>query len=537
MSIRIEEVKGKDIPQSRKVRLKIKNAVTKYLESHTIDKTIKTELILASENVLRTLNLPLKYQGYTMVMMYNALNIETFSEIPFENRLLLLPKCLRSTAKCKGTFDEIELVCAGCGNCVLHKFKSTGEKLGYTVLIAEGTPVVVRILLRGKIRAILGVSCLTTLEKVFYKLTKSGIVGYAVPLLRNGCKDTDVDVEEVLDSINLKIQKPEPRAVIHELKNVEKLVSTIFDDVLTQLPKPTDDVSRIGTNWVLEGGKRLRPFLTVATFSVLTKIDEIPEHVLKIALAVELFHKASLVHDDIEDDDDTRYGKPTLHRQHTMPIALNVGDYLLGVGYNLLTQCRHSLDTDICIRVVEKISEAHISLATAQGSELRWRTNKDKKISVSDVLKIYSGKTAKAFETAIIVGLIIAKSKDIPQSKISEYSTNLGIAFQILDDMSEFIEGIQTDVIKGKPTILYALAIESCTRVERKKIQMLYRKNVRTATDVKTIFSIYEKYEVVEKARRIAELHCERAKKSIKHLGNEDLTILLSKIIEYIYGR
>jgi geranylgeranyl pyrophosphate synthase len=99
----------------------------------------------------------------------------------------------------------------------------------------------------------------------------------------------------------------------------------------------------IGYDWLVRGGKRLRPFVTLASYDALkggecSRLDpdrglpKLPDAVCRAAMAIEAFHKASLVHDDIEDDDAYRYGRETLHRKHGTPTAINVGDYLIGLG-------------------------------------------------------------------------------------------------------------------------------------------------------------------------------------------------------------
>src|SRR5207253_6669281 len=97
----------------------------------------------------------------------------------------------------------------------------------------------------------------------------------------------------------------------------------------------------IAYDWLGQGGKRSRPFITLAVYDALkggagtlsAEDCNPPDAVRRTALPIEAFHKASLVHDDIEDDDTFRYGRETLHRVHGVAAAINVGDYLLGLGY------------------------------------------------------------------------------------------------------------------------------------------------------------------------------------------------------------
>src|SRR4029077_18287816 len=88
----------------------------------------------------------------------------------------------------------------------------------------------------------------------------------------------------------------------------------------------------------------------------------LPDSVKRAALAIESFHKASLVHDDIEDDDTFRYGRETLHRQYGVSTAINVGDYLIGLGYRLVGRERKELGGDCTADILDKLSDAHLKL-------------------------------------------------------------------------------------------------------------------------------------------------------------------------------
>ena len=100
----------------------------------------------------------------------------------------------------------------------------------------------------------------------------------------------------------------------------------------------TDDLAR---DWLARDGKRWRPYLATAIWMALesegrAEAPAFTADVRKLAVAIECFHKASLIHDDIEDGDDVRYGAPTLHAEHGVAVAINIGDLLLGEGYRLL---------------------------------------------------------------------------------------------------------------------------------------------------------------------------------------------------------
>src|SRR5262249_26055687 len=136
----------------------------------------------------------------------------------------------------------------------------------------------------------------------------------------------------------------------------------------------------IAYDWMAQGGKRSRPFITLAAYDALKGAPgtlsaeglDLPDAVRRTALAIEAFHKASLVHDDIEDAAPFRYGRETLHRQYGVPTAINVGDYLIGLGYRLVARDRKELGGDCAADILNKLSEAHLKLSEGQGAELLW---------------------------------------------------------------------------------------------------------------------------------------------------------------------
>ena len=107
------------------------------------------------------------YRDYVGVLLSNEVWREQLATVPYERRLLLLPKCLRVEDKCPAPFDEFGLLCKQCGLCTIQDLQEEAERLGYAVLVAEGSALVMALIQTGKIDAIVGVSCLSVLERAF----------------------------------------------------------------------------------------------------------------------------------------------------------------------------------------------------------------------------------------------------------------------------------------------------------------------------------------------------------------------------------
>src|SRR5204862_6942568 len=123
-------------------------------------------------------------------------------------RLFLLPHCLKHAEGCPADYDEFGLDCKKCGACSIADFRGMAEELGYKVLVAEGSPIVLKIIVSGHVDAITGVACLNVLEKAVDKILLAGIPCVATPPLPSNCKNTPVDDGGVAQTIDLKPAPP-----------------------------------------------------------------------------------------------------------------------------------------------------------------------------------------------------------------------------------------------------------------------------------------------------------------------------------------
>src|SRR5262249_5826944 len=209
------------------------------------------------------------------------------------------------------------LLCNEGGFCTIQDLEEEDERLGYAVLVAEGSALVMALIQSGKIDAIVGVSCLSVLERAFPYMEAAAIPGVAIPLLQDDCKDTAVDIEWVWNVVHLTSDDCTRRLDLDALRI--EVESWFHPDALDDLlGKAEGEADRVARGWLAADGKRWRPFLTACAYKALQDNPALPmpDSLKRAAVAVECFHKASLVHDDIEDADDRRYGRDTLHVQH-----------------------------------------------------------------------------------------------------------------------------------------------------------------------------------------------------------------------------
>src|SRR5262249_50228302 len=164
-----------------------------------------------AEDLLRHMGLGEQYLGFTMVAISNEFWREQVQAIDFKRRLLLLPHCLKNAEGCPADYDEFGLDCKKCGACSVADFKVKAEELGYKVLVSEGTPIVLKIIVSGHVDAIVGVACLNVLEKALDKVLLAGVPCVAAPLLSSNCRSTSVDDDWVSELIDLRTEPPKAK--------------------------------------------------------------------------------------------------------------------------------------------------------------------------------------------------------------------------------------------------------------------------------------------------------------------------------------
>ena len=254
--------------------------------------------------------------------------------------------------------------------------------------------------------------------------------------------------------------------------------------------------------------------------------DLLPKPVRRIALAIEALHKASLVHDDIEDDDDFRYGQSTVHREHGVAPAINIGDYLVGLGYRLVAGEAASLGTECVADILRVLSSAHLELCRGQGREL---LRNGETLRPIDVMSIYALKTSPALEVALYAGLRAAGAH-IDEDLLVQFCMYLGEGYQILNDLEDWRSDAPSRVAPGgdalarRPTILLAFALEAGGEDEKP--------TSRAEGEVERLRGLYEKLGAFDRADRLVDRLRERA----GQLTEEFHTHAIRELMAFIVG-
>ena len=521
-------------PDDKQVRVRLKQLTEDYItRGGAVPPLTMDELREHTSAVLQEAGLDPIYKDYAAILVGNAAWRDAVARIPYDRRLLLIPKCLRVEDKCPAPFDEFGLLCKECGLCSIQDLTVEAERLGYAVLVAEGSAIVRSMIETGKIEAVVGVSCINVLEKCFPHMEAAAVPGVAIPLLQDDCINTTVDLDWVWDLIHLTSDDKTYRLDLDTLKTeVRGWFATNSLDAIMGAVRDDDETEQIARNFLATGGKRWRPYLTTCTYMALESDrqedgPELTSEVKKAAVAIECFHKASLIHDDIEDGDEQRYQRPTLHTAVGVPVALNVGDFLVGEGYRLLGELGKAEMTAVA-------AQGHVTLSRGQGRELLWVRNPEPLPSIQ-VLEIFRQKTAAAFEVALRLGAILGGADEGTHNVLCKYSEALGIAYQIKDDLEDFKgDADSNDLEQVRLSLILAIAHKRAGGADKKRIAALIRSGAPEGAD--EVHEIVRELGVLDKTDDLLEAYKEEAIRSLRFLSSPTLKGLMRRIVGKIFG-
>jgi len=549
----------KEVPKTRAVREQIRRQAVQLAAS--LDKSrplARLEMETGARQLLAGLDLPEAYLGWTMVILASAFWHDQVAAVPYHRRLLLLPRCLRDAERCPAECTELGLLCQDCGACSLSGLRAEAQAKGYKVMIAEGSPMVMKIILGGHVDALLGVACLDVLEQTLDKILLAGIPCMAVPLLTSGCRNTTVDEDWVRQMFHTPHRPAavQSRTYLHLMRCAAKLFEPAelqrlaprlrsgptlaeSDGEGIAAMEPIACTEAIAYDFLAAGGKHARPFITLAVYDALTgdngtladgaeAVARLSDAVKRIALATETFHKASLVHDDVEDDDRFRYGRPTLHRKYGIATAINVGDYLIGLGYRLVAAQREVLPADVVADVLAQFAQAHTRLCEGQGAELIWRDALNKRLKPLDALKIYALKTAPAFEAALLAGIRLVGRADPYREEVARFARHLGVAYQIVNDLDDW-EDVQPNKRAGGTDVL--------GEKDRRELESLVGRRSSDEATVARADQLYQQVGAYARAAALVSKHHQRAKEAAARVEVEPLRRLLHFLADAILDR
>ncbi len=293
----------------------------------------------------------------------------------------------------------------------------------------------------------------------------------------------------------------------------KKLAGALKNRKPESLYKPSDYI-------LSNSGKRLRPILVL--FSAKASNGNM-NSVFNAALSVEMLHNFTLIHDDIMDNADLRRGKKTLHKLYDLNTAILAGDSLLSVAYEyLLKDCKVNAR-----EAVSAFTEGLIEVCEGQSLDTDFEKRND--VSLDEYIIMIKKKTAALAKMCCKLGAILSDAKQSDIKALSDYGLNLGIAFQIQDDLLDIIgeekdfgKTVGGDLIAGKKTFLVIKALEKAKGEYKKELLKMIKNKGIKPEKVNYFKQMFINLGVVEDAKKEIRKFTEKALRSIDRLSNKN---------------
>lgn len=319
-----------------------------------------------------------------------------------------------------------------------------------------------------------------------------------------------------------------------QMEQNAKIVNKYLNSKLKGNPKKLYDAAG---HLIVNGGKRLRPYMVIRSCQILKgKVS----NAMPAASAVEMIHNFSLVHDDIMDNDEMRHGVPTVHKKFGMPIAILAGDVLFSKAFQIITDSK--LSPIATTQLVSRLAKACVDIC--EGQLLDVKMAEEKKIpSQAEYITMIGKKTAALFDVSCTMGAICATNKVKDISNMSSFGRNLGIAFQITDDLIGVMgdpkitkKPVGNDLREGKKSLPILMAIKLAKSNDKKTILKAFGNSKISKKDLNKAVDVIRSLGIEENVRKQALKYAEKAEKSLVNYSGSAKNELIS-LLDFVVKR
>jgi len=316
-------------------------------------------------------------------------------------------------------------------------------------------------------------------------------------------------------------------------KSVDEKLVLVEEKIKTKLNSDVGLVQKMTNYHIQTGGKRLRALLTLGSAKLCNYLRGGRD--INLAACVELIHAATLMHDDVIDVSSLRRGKKTINSIWGNQSSILVGDYLL-------SRCFEMMVEDGNLEVLKLLSST--SSKIAQGEILQLQHKGDIDMLEETYLKIISTKTAVLFSASTKVGAILANKKNNEKDALEFYGKNLGLTFQIADDILDynselklFGKKIGNDFYEGKITLPVILLSQQINNIEKQSLKDIFNKNKRSENDLKFTLDLILKYKIIKQCYKKAEHFISLASSSLSIFPNSEEKKVLENLTTFSLER
>lgn len=291
-------------------------------------------------------------------------------------------------------------------------------------------------------------------------------------------------------------------------------------------------VTHAASHLLFSGGKRLRPLLMLLSSRLCGRE---PENAISLSTIFEYLHTASLLHDDLVDEAEVRRGNPVAHSVYGNAVAVLVGDFLVARSISIAT-------TSGKLAVIKEIAKLAESMTQGEIHQLTGKGRLD--LSEDEYMTVIRNKTAVLIRGACIVGGEIADADEKAKQHLGEYGLNLGIAFQMADDLLDYISDTTTlgkevgrDIQEGKITLPLIHALGQADPVSRDHMENIIQKPEKTSEDIGIIVEYLNRFGGIEYTRKKAKAFVNKAVHALSSFQDSKTKQILAALAEYALFR
>ncbi len=291
-------------------------------------------------------------------------------------------------------------------------------------------------------------------------------------------------------------------------------------------------ITEIGQYLQVSGGKRLRPALVLLS-AKLCEFDG--PAAIRLGAVVELIHTATLVHDDVIDGADTRRGRPSTNSRWGNHMSVLAGDWLYMQAFNIALAERNFKILDVLIGLTQVMVE---------GELLQLTLLRKLKLTEDEYFELAYRKTACLFSASLRLGAILGGKGEEVEMKLGSYGINLGLAFQLVDDLLDFVSSeeklgkpIGSDLREGKVTLPLIYLLQRCRPEETEKISRVLEEGEFHSVQFFEILELMERYGALQAVREKARKIAEQAKTALESFPDSPYKDALRSLPEFILER
>lgn len=310
-------------------------------------------------------------------------------------------------------------------------------------------------------------------------------------------------------------------------EDIKRINERIKEILMPEEPKELYEAMR---HLILSGGKRIRPIVSMHSAGAVKPPAR--DLGLDVGVAIELIHNFTLIHDDIMDKSQMRRHVKTTHVIFGEPIAIDAGDALFARAFLMLYDLPHTR------RLLGEVAQTSYDLCRGQAMDVLGSTKLEQE-SLGGYLKMIELKTARLFQASARCGGIVADATNEELDALGNFGLNLGMAFQIQDDVLDVTDNKKTgkalggDIVEGKTTILVVHALENADENDKQII----RKGLGRKGSVQDVIGAFKRSGSIDFAKNLAEEYAQNARRALGRLKDSEDKNILIEVLDYMMKR